>query len=84
MGGDALSEVVNGLAWRAKRNSEPVARCDTSGTGNDFAVGSGLLPPGRSRPGPAEGNVKYMDVFQFSDLGLKGMVNSASVTMPTS
>jgi len=85
MGGDGtLSEVVNGLMEASEGGREKPVKLAVipSGTGNDFAVGSGLFATWEEavrallRP-----NVKYMDVFQFSDsAGLsRCVVNSVGV-----
>jgi diacylglycerol kinase (ATP) len=85
MGGDGtLSEVVNGLMVASQEGTQNPVKLAVipSGTGNDFAVGSGLFATWEGavrallRP-----NVKYMDVFQFSDSsGFKRyVVNSVGI-----
>lgn len=85
MGGDGtLSEVVNGLMETREEGSGTPVKVGVipSGTGNDFAVGSGLSGTWEEAVQALAGpNVRYMDVLQFYDSGglKRYVVNSVGI-----
>jgi len=85
MGGDGtISEVVNGLMQAREEGRESSVKLAVipSGTGNDFAVGSGLFATWEEAVRAlTKPSVRYMDVFLFSDSAgfTRYVVNSVGI-----